>query len=37
MMNSTRWMALTTLAAAVSLAPVAKADEWNKQTVLTDQ
>jgi len=35
MMNSTRWMALTTLAAAVSLAPIAKADEWNKQTVLT--
>src|ERR1700722_7464917 len=35
MMNSIRLIALTSLAAAVSLAPVAKADEWNKQTVLT--
>jgi hypothetical protein len=34
-MNSIRLIALTSLAAAVSLAPVAKADEWNKQTVLT--
>jgi hypothetical protein len=34
-MNSIRLIALTSLAAAVSLAPVAKADDWNKQTVLT--
>jgi hypothetical protein len=35
MMNSIRLIALTSLAAAVSLAPLAKADEWNKKTVLT--
>jgi hypothetical protein len=28
-------MALTSLAAVVSLAPIAKADEWNKKTILT--
>jgi hypothetical protein len=35
MMNSIRLIALTSLAAVVSLAPVAKADEWDKKTVLT--
>jgi hypothetical protein len=35
MMTSIRLIALTSLAAAVSLAPMAKADEWNKKTVLT--
>jgi len=35
MMNSMRLIALTTLTAAVSLAPFAKADEWDKKTVLT--
>jgi hypothetical protein len=35
MMTSIRLIALTSLAAAVSLAPMAKADEWNKRTVLT--
>jgi hypothetical protein len=34
-MNSTRFIALTSMAALVSLAPTAKADEWNKQTVMT--
>jgi len=34
-MTSIRLIALTSLAAAVSLAPMAKADEWNKKTVLT--
>lgn len=34
-MTSIRLIALTSLAAAVSLAPMAKADEWNKRTVLT--
>jgi hypothetical protein len=35
MINSIRLFALTSLAATVALAPTAKADEWNKQTVLT--
>jgi hypothetical protein len=35
MMNTIRLIALTSLAAAVSLAPMAKADEWNKKTILT--
>jgi hypothetical protein len=35
MMNSIRLIALTAVAATVSLAPLAKADEWNKKTVLT--
>ncbi len=35
MMNSIRMIALTSLAAVVSLAPVAKADEWDKKTILT--
>jgi len=35
MMTSIRMIALTSLAAAVSLAPMARADEWNKRTVLT--
>jgi hypothetical protein len=34
-MNTTRLIALTSLAAAVSFAPIAKADEWNKETVMT--
>jgi hypothetical protein len=34
-MTSIRLIALTSLAAAVSLAPMAKADEWTKRTVLT--
>ena len=35
MMNSIRLIALTSLTAVVSLAPIAKADEWDKKTVLT--
>ncbi|MGA3186048.1 MAG: hypothetical protein ABSF22_02975 [Bryobacteraceae bacterium] len=35
MMNSIRFAVLTSLAAVVSLAPIAKADEWNKKTILT--
>lgn len=35
MINSLKFAALTSLAAVVSLAPVARADEWNKQTILT--
>lgn len=35
MMNAKRLIALTSLAAAVSLAPIAMADEWNKSTVMT--
>lgn len=35
MMTSIRLIAVTSLAAAVSLAPMAKADEWNKKTILT--
>jgi hypothetical protein len=35
MMNTIRLLALTSLATAVSLAPLAKADEWNKRTILT--
>ena len=35
MTTSARLFALTTLAAAVSLTPLAKADEWNKQTIMT--
>jgi hypothetical protein len=35
MTNSIRLFALASLAAAVSLAPVAKADEWDKKTVMT--
>jgi hypothetical protein len=34
-MNSLRLIALSTLATAVSLAPLAKADEWDKKTVMT--
>jgi hypothetical protein len=34
-MNSARLIALTALTTAVSLAPIARADEWNKQTVMT--
>lgn len=35
MMNSIRLIAITSLTAVVSLAPIAKADEWDKKTVLT--
>jgi hypothetical protein len=35
MMNSIRFAALTSFAAVVSLAPIAKADEWDKKTLLT--
>ena len=35
MMNSLQLIALTSLATAVSLVPIAKADEWNKKTVMT--
>ncbi len=35
MTNSFRLIALTSVAALVSMAPLAKADEWNKQTTLT--
>jgi hypothetical protein len=35
MMNTIRFAALTSLAAVMSLAPLAKADEWNKKTILT--
>lgn len=35
MMSSIRLIALTSLTAMVSLAPLAKADEWDKKTVLT--
>jgi hypothetical protein len=35
MMNSLRSIALTSLAAVVTLAPMAKADEWDKKTILT--
>jgi len=35
MTNSIRLFALASLAAAVSMAPVAKADEWDKKTVMT--
>jgi hypothetical protein len=35
MTNSIRVLALTSLAAVVSLAPTAKADEWDKKTILT--
>jgi LPXTG-motif cell wall-anchored protein len=35
MMNSMRFAALTSLAALVSLAPLAKADQWDKKTILT--
>ncbi len=35
MMTSIRVAALTSLAAVVSLAPMAKADEWDKKTILT--
>jgi hypothetical protein len=34
-MNSLRMIALTSLTALVSLAPTAKADEWDKKTILT--
>jgi hypothetical protein len=34
-MNSVRLIALTALTTAVSFAPIARADEWNKQTVMT--
>lgn len=34
-MNSVRLIALAALTTAVGLVPVAKADEWNKQTVMT--
>ena len=35
MKNSIKTFALTSLVAVVSLAPLAKADEWNKKTILT--
>lgn len=35
MLNTTRFIALTSLAAVMALAPIAKADEWNKRTILT--
>jgi hypothetical protein len=35
MMNQIRLIALTSLAAVGTLAPIAKADEWDKKTVLT--
>jgi hypothetical protein len=35
MINSIRLIALTSLAAVVSLAPLAKADEWDKKTILS--
>lgn len=35
MMSSIRLIALTSLTAMVSMAPIAKADEWDKKTVLT--
>jgi hypothetical protein len=35
MTTSIRLIALTSLAAAVTVAPLARADEWNKQTVMT--
>ena len=35
MKNSMKIFALTSLVAVVSLAPMAKADEWNKKTILT--
>lgn len=34
-MNSAKLIALATLATAVTLVPIARADEWNKQTVMT--
>ena len=34
-MNSVRVMALTSLAAVMTLAPTMKADEWDKKTILT--
>jgi hypothetical protein len=34
-MTSAKLIALTALTTAVSLAPIARADEWNKQTVMT--
>jgi hypothetical protein len=35
MLNTTRFIALTSLAAAMAFAPIARADEWNKKTILT--
>jgi hypothetical protein len=35
MMNLVRFAALTSVVAVVSMAPIAKADEWNKKTLLT--
>lgn len=35
MLNTTRFIALTSLAAAIVFAPLANADEWNKKTILT--
>jgi hypothetical protein len=35
MMNSIRLVALTSLAAMVSFAPMARADQWDKKTILT--
>jgi hypothetical protein len=35
MMNSMRLVALTSLAAMVSFAPMARADQWDKKTILT--
>src|SRR5580698_8250181 len=34
-MNSIRVIALTSLAAVTTLAPIMKADEWDKKTILT--
>src|ERR1019366_6863877 len=35
MLNTTRFIALTSLAAVMTFAPIARADEWNKRTTLT--
>src|ERR1700676_4239919 len=35
MMNSMRFVALTSLAAMAMLSPMAKADQWDKKTILT--
>jgi hypothetical protein len=35
MLNTTRFIALTSLAAVMAFAPTARADEWNKKTILT--
>lgn len=35
MLNTTRFIALTSLAAVMAFAPLARADDWNKKTILT--